>query len=181
MRVYTLSDMRSKKKLRVYTASEAKVLALNYSLIFSPQGRPLMLTYFLSDATAHFILEAGPDGSFAYIVISSDQLDREVVNNYTIRVSLLILNLIKATKKVSCFWSPHASPQTRTLAFLIFFFWGGGYETMSSCSHNCWIDWNSAMLYFKMTISLVDKKSMLLHRFLSRTMTRDWILFWGWA
>ncbi|XP_038060155.1 protocadherin-15-like isoform X3 [Patiria miniata] len=48
-------------------------------------GRPLMLSYFLSDATAHFILEAGPDGSFAYIVVSSNQLNREVVNNYTIR------------------------------------------------------------------------------------------------
>ena len=30
MRVYTLSDMRSKKKLRVYTASEAKGLKTDF-------------------------------------------------------------------------------------------------------------------------------------------------------
>ncbi|XP_022101280.1 protocadherin-15-like isoform X4 [Acanthaster planci] len=61
-------------------------LKLHASDMDIAQGRPLMLSYYLSDATAHFILEAGPDGSFAYVVVSSNQLDREVANNYTIRV-----------------------------------------------------------------------------------------------
>ena len=36
----------------------------------------------------------------------------------------------------SGFWSPPTSPQTH-------------YETMSNCSQNCWIIWNSAVLCFK--------------------------------
>ena len=36
MRVYTLSDMRSEKKLRVYTASEAKGLMTSFGRGHSP-------------------------------------------------------------------------------------------------------------------------------------------------
>ena len=51
-------------------------------------------------------------------------------------------------KKVSGFWSLLVSPQTRASAFLNFlFFW---YETMSNCSQNWCIDWNSAVLCFKL-------------------------------
>ena len=56
-------------------------------------------------------------------------------------------NTIFGQKNVSGFWSPRALPQTRASAFLIFFSFG--YETMSNCSQNCWIDWNSAGLCFK--------------------------------
>ena len=42
--------------------------------------------------------------------------------------------------KVSGFWSPRVSPSTSASAF---------FETMSNCSQNCWIDWNSAALCFK--------------------------------
>ena len=50
-------------------------------------------------------------------------------------------------KSVCGIWSPRALPQTRTSAFLVSFFFG--YETMSNCSQNCWIDWDSAVLCFK--------------------------------
>ena len=36
-----------------------------------------------------------------------------------------------------------------SFSFFLFFFLGGGYETMSNCRQNCWIDWNSAALYFQ--------------------------------
>ena len=54
---------------------------------------------------------------------------------------------IRPKQKVSGFCPPHASPQTHASAFKKQFFWGG--ETMSNCSQNCWIDWNSAVLCFK--------------------------------
>ena len=53
----------------------------------------------------------------------------------------------KAKMKGSGFWSPRVSPQTSTSTFLVFYFIC--YETMSNCSQNCWIDWNSAVLCFK--------------------------------
>ena len=49
-------------------------------------------------------------------------------------------------KKVSGFWSVHASPQRVGIFYFLFFLY---YETMSSCSQNCWIDWNSVVLCFK--------------------------------
>ena len=55
-------------------------------------------------------------------------------------------------KHVSRFWSPRASPQTRAAAFLISNCFG--YETMSNCSQNCWIVWNSAVLCFKWHIHI---------------------------
>ena len=42
MRVYTLSDMRSEKKLRVYTASEAKGLTRSLSITLSQLGHSLI-------------------------------------------------------------------------------------------------------------------------------------------
>ena len=73
----------------------------NPSPLLLPQGRSLMLSYFLSDKTGHFILEPGPDGSFAYVVVSSNQLDRELVNNYTIRVSGSVFRFTKPTNKLA--------------------------------------------------------------------------------
>ena len=59
---------------------------------------------------------------------------------------LLLLFYVRP-KKVSSFWSLCMSPQTNVLAFLMFFFLC--YESMSNCSQNCWIYWNSAVLCFK--------------------------------
>ena len=49
-------------------------------------------------------------------------------------------------KRVSGFWSPRVSPQTRASAFLGFLLCN---EMMSNCSQNCWINWNSAVLCIK--------------------------------
>ena len=45
-----------------------------------------------------------------------------------------------------------------------------GYETMYDCSHNCWIDWNPAVLYFKrfspqrgMNVCLICESSLSHH------------------
>ena len=43
----------------------------------------------------------------------------------------------KAKKKVCGFWSPRASPRICSSAFIYLFV---GDETMSNCSHNCYID-----------------------------------------
>ena len=61
---------------------------------------------------------------------------------------------IRLQKKVSGFWSPRTSPQTCASAFLIFLFCCC-YETMSNCSQNCWIDWNSAVLCFKKSFYII--------------------------
>ena len=67
------------------------------------------------------------------------------------RCGVILLNSccsfsIKLPKKVSGFWSPRVLSQTRTSAFLVFCFCFC-YERMSNCSQNCWIDWNSAVLF----------------------------------
>ncbi|XP_033643933.1 protocadherin-15-like isoform X5 [Asterias rubens] len=80
--VYENAQIGTQVSMNEFTTEPLKLHALDLDV---EQGRPLMLSYFLSDATAHFLLEAGPDGSFAYIVINSNQLDREMVNNYTLR------------------------------------------------------------------------------------------------
>ena len=47
MRVYTLSDMRSEKKLRVYTASEAKgLIKLELETSFATQNVQLYFTVY---------------------------------------------------------------------------------------------------------------------------------------
>ena len=48
-----------------------------------------MLTYYLSDATAHFVLEGSHDGTFAYVVVNNNSLDREVLDHYTILVRIM--------------------------------------------------------------------------------------------
>ena len=50
-------------------------------------------------------------------------------------------------QKVSSFWCPMASPQTRPSVFLIFFVFA--MKRCCNCSQNCWINWNSAVLCFK--------------------------------
>ena len=51
----------------------------------------------------------------------------------------------KAKKKVSGFWSQASDLRVSIFSFLFLFC----CETMSNCSQNCWIDWNSAVLCFK--------------------------------
>ena len=58
----------------------------------------------------------------------------------------IIINILSQQKSPG-FWSLCASPQTGALAFLTVFLFCD--ETMSNCSQNCWIDWNSAALCFK--------------------------------
>ena len=62
-----------------------------------------------------------------------------------------VMYMLVRQKIISVFWFPHAFPQTCVSAFLFIFIYLFifCYETMSNCSKNCWIDWNSAMLFFK--------------------------------